>query len=115
MGKKRSIGLTPRQEEWRCHLEARARSGETMRGYAKRLELSESAMYQAAKDLRRRGVLPKSARSRSGARKPSFVKVFAAAVHAPSSGAWRARLPNGIVLEGSEGLGPKLLEALAAL
>ena len=85
-----------------------------MRGYAKRRELSESAMYQAAKDLRRRGVLPKSARSRSGAGKPSFVKV-SAAVHSGSSGAWRARLPNGIVLEGSEGLGSELLEALAAL
>ena len=114
MGKKRSSGLTPRQQEWLRHLEACARSGETMRGYAKRLELSESAMYQAAKDLRRRGVLPKSSRSRSAKRKPSFVKV-SAAVHAPSSGAWRARLPNGIVLEGSEGLGPRLLEALAAL
>ncbi len=65
MGKKRSSGLTPGQQEWRRHLEACARSGETMRGYAKRLELSESAMYQAAKDLRRRGVLPKRARSRS--------------------------------------------------
>ncbi len=85
-----------------------------MRGYAKRLELSESAMYQAAKDLRRRGVLPKSAHSRSNAEKSSFVKV-SGALHAPSSGAWRVRLPNGVVLEGSEGLGPKLLEALAAL
>ena len=114
MGKKRSSVLTPRQQEWRHHLEACARSGETMRGYAKRLELSESAMYQAAKDLRRRGVFPKSARSRSKATLSSFVKV-SAAVSGPSSGAWRARLPNGIVLEGSEGLGPKLLEALAAL
>jgi hypothetical protein len=114
MARERSIGLTPRQQEWRRHLEACARSGETMRGYAKRLELSESAMYQAAKDLRRHGVLPQSARSRSEAKKPSFVKV-SAAVHGTSSGAWRARLPNGIVLEGSEGLGPKLLEALAAL
>ena len=114
MGKKRSSGLTPRQQEWRGHLEACARSGETVRGYAKRLELPESAMYQAAKDLRRRGVLPKRARSRSKTKSPAFVKV-SAAVPAPSSGTWRARLPNGVVLEGSEGLGPKLLEALAAL
>ena len=114
MGKKRSRGLTPRQQEWRGHLESCARSGETVRGYAKRHGLSESAIYQAAKDLRRRGVLPKSPRSRSAQKPSSFVKV-SAAVHATSSGAWRARLPNGVVLEGSEGLGPKLLEALAAL
>ena len=114
MARNRSKGLTPRQREWRRHLEACARSGETMRGYAKRLELSESAMYQAAKDLRRRGVLPRTARSRSVRKESAFVKVTGA-VHVPSSGAWRARLPNGIVLEGSERLGPKLLEALAAL
>ena len=114
MGKNRPNDLTPRQQEWRRHLEACTRSGETMRGYAKRLELSESAMYQAAKDLRRRGVLPRRSRSRSNAMKPSFVKV-SAAVHASCSGAWRARFPNGIVLEGSEGLSPELLEALAAL
>ena len=114
MGKKRRSGLTPRQEEWLGHLEACARSGETMRGYANRLELPESAMYQAARNLRRRGVLPRSARSRSEAKKPAFVKMTAA-VSTPSSGTWRARLPNGIVLEGSGGLGPELLAALAAL
>ena len=37
------------------------------------------------------------------------------AVRSTSSGSWRARLPNGVMLEGSEGLGPELLEALAAL
>jgi hypothetical protein len=71
-------------------------------------------MYQAAKDLRRRGVLPASRRGRSDAKKLRFVKV-SPAVCATSSGTWRARLPNGIVLEGSDGLGPELLEALAAL
>ena len=114
MGKKRSKELTPRQQEWRRHLEACAESGETVRGYAKQHGLSEHAMYQTAKDLRQRGLLPARRRRQSDARKPSFVKV-SAAVHAPSSGAWRARLPNGIVLEGSEGLGPRLLAALAAL
>ena len=37
------------------------------------------------------------------------------AVRSTGSGGWRARLPNGVMLEGSEGLGPELLEALAAL
>ena len=114
MGGKRSIGLTPGQREWRRHLAACARSGETVRGYAKRHGFSEQAMYQASKELRQRGVLPASGRGRSAGKKPSFVKV-SPAVRSTGSGGWRARLPNGVVLEGSEGIGPELLEALAAL
>jgi hypothetical protein len=114
MGAKRSSGLTPRQQEWRRHLGACTQRGETVRAYAKQHGLSEHAMYQAAKELRQRGLLPASRRRRSGAKKPSFVKV-SPAVRSMSSGTWRARLPNGIVLEGSDGLGPELLEALAAL
>ena len=55
MGRKRSTGLTPRQREWLGHLQACRRSGETIRAYAKRHRLSDQAMYQAARDLRRRG------------------------------------------------------------
>jgi len=114
MGKRHSSGLTGRQQEWRRHLEACSRSGETVRGYAKRHGLSEHAMYQAAKVLRQRGVVPKKLRDRSAGKKPPFVKV-SAAVRSTPSGTWRARLPNGTVLEGTGGLGPELLEALAAL
>ena len=114
MGKQRSIGLTQGQQEWHRHLVACARSGETVRAYAKRHGFSEQAMYQASKELRQRGVLPASRRGRSAGKKPSFVKV-STAVRSTSSGSWRARLPNGVMLEGSEGLGPELLEALAAL
>ena len=113
MGQRRSSGLTPRQQEWQRHLEACARSGETVRAYAKRHGLSEHAMYQTAKDLRQHGLLPASRRRRSS-KKPSFVKV-SPTVRASSSGSWRARLANGIVLEGSGGLSAELLEALAAL
>ena len=115
MGEERSKGLTPRQREWLGHLRACARSGETVRAYAKQRGFSEHAMYQATKVLRRRGVLPAhSRRPRKAQTVPAFVKV-PAAVRPTSSGTWRARLPNGIVLEGSEGLGRELLEALAAL
>ena len=114
MGKKRAIGLTPGQQKWRRHLAACARSGETVRAYAKRHGFSEQAMYQASKELRQRGVLPAIRRGRSAGKKPSFVEV-SSAVRSTGSGSWRARLPNGVMLEGSEGLGPELLEALAAL
>ena len=114
MGEKRSIGLTPGQQAWRRHLVACALSGETVRAYAKRQGLSDQAMYQASKELRRWGLLPASRRGRSAGKKPSFVKV-SAAVRSTSSGSGRARLPNGVMLEGSEEIGPELLEALAAL
>ena len=114
MGRNRSKGLTARQQEWLGHLEACARSGETVRGYAKRHELSEHAMYQAAKDLRQRGLLPASPRGRSKAKKSAFVKVSPGTRSTPSR-TWRARLPNGVVLEGSGAVGRELVEALAAL
>jgi hypothetical protein len=113
MGKKRSAGLTPRQREWLRHLRACARSGETVRAYAKRHGFAEHGMYQAAKDLRQRGVLPARRRSEAKSR-PTFVKV-SPAVSAIASSRWRVRLPNGVVLEGTEILGPEWLEALARL
>jgi hypothetical protein len=73
-------------------------------------------MYQAAKELRRRGALP-TCRRRSrlepkGA--SAFVRVSPAASPLAAS-AWRVRLPNGVVLEATEALGPAWLEALARL
>ena len=90
-----------------------------MRGYAKRNELSEHALYQAAKDLRRKGVLAPSGRASkaapgacAAAARARFVEVRATAP-APmqTQGAWRARLPNGVVIEGAG----ELSGALAAL
>lgn len=119
MGKKRSTDLTPRQREWLGHLRACSRSGETVRAYAKRHRLSEHGMYQAAKDLRERGALPAPRRRRSPKQSsPTFMKIASApAVSsiaiAPSP--WRVRLPNGVVVEGTEVLSPAWLEALARL
>ncbi len=119
MGKKRSAGLTPRQREWLGHLRACARSGATVRGYAQRHGLSEHGMYQAAKDLRRRGALPASRRGRSPQQSPpTFVRIACAPAVSPIASApssWRVRLPNGVVIEAGETLGPAWLEALARL
>jgi len=109
-----SAALTPRQREWLRHLRACARRGGTMRAYAQRHGLSEHGLYQAAKDLRQRGVLGSSRPRQSAAKRPTFVKVAPAASTIGSS-AWRVRLPNGVVLEGTEVLGPEWLEALARL
>jgi transposase len=124
MGRKRASGLTPRQREWLGHLRKASSAGESVRGYAKRLGLSEHTLYQAAKDLRRKGVhvsADKASRAVSARRaavtRPRFVEVRAtqaAAPAAPSPSAWRARLLNGVVIEGTGELGG-VLEALHRL
>ncbi len=112
-GRKRSKGLTARQREWRGHLRAAARSGETIRAYAKRHGLSEQALYQAARVLRQRGVQP-AGRARWEKPRPTFVRV-SPAVSSYGAPAWRVRLANGVVLEGSGAVGRELVEALARL
>jgi hypothetical protein len=116
MGRKRSAGLTPRQQEWLGHLQACARSGESVRAYAKRHGFSEHGMYQAAKGLRRRGALPTGRRRSRLEQKstPAFVRVLPAASPIVTS-TWRVRLPNGVVIEAGEALAPAWLEALARL
>jgi len=122
MGKQRASGLTPRQREWLGHLRKASSAGESVRAYAKRLGPSEQALYQAAKDLRRKGVLAPTGRASRKVAAPRaavvparFVEVRAirgAAAEGPS--AWRARLPNGVVIEATGELGG-VLEALHRL
>ena len=89
-----------------------------------RLLLAE-LLYQLAKVLRKKGVLPPATHGGShtsprlrASRKPRFVEVkTSAATHDPSGGfpaAWRARLQNGVVLEGSADL-DLVIETLAKL
>jgi len=115
MGSSGATKLTPRQREWLGHLRAARQRGETVRRYARRRRLSEAAMYQAARHLRKRGAWPKVARSGPKARRQAFVRVAPAAADAGASGTWRARLPNGVVLEGAGAPDRALLEALARL
>jgi hypothetical protein len=91
-----------------------------MRAYAQRHGLSEHGLYQAAKDLRQRGVLAPGRPRRSSTKRATlgkrstFVKV-APAASAIGSSVWRVRLPNGVVLEGTDRLGTEWLEALSRL
>jgi len=107
-------------------LEACAREGLTIRAFAKRRRLSEQQLYQLAKVLRRKGLLPPAAHRglrveaprQLAVRKRRFVEVRAEACAAPappsSSATWRAKLPNGVVLEGNADL-DRVVEALARL
>lgn len=110
--------LTALQRQGLERLEACAREGLTIRAFAKRRRLSERQLYQLAKVLRRKGLLPPAARGgwrveaprELAVRKPRFVEVRTGAAHpAPalpsSSATWRAELPNGVVLEGRCDLG----------
>jgi hypothetical protein len=109
--------LTPRKREWLRHLRACASRGETRRAYARRHGLSEQALYQAARELRGLGMLV-PASVRRGARKPAtFVRVTpgASSIGSIAASPWRVRLPNGVVLEGSERFNAEWLEALARL
>jgi transposase len=120
--------LTVLQEQGLKRLEACAREGLTIRAYAKRQRLSEQQLYQMAKVLRAKGVLAPSRRGGKpepprvrAERRPRFVEVQAHALTRASSDAadsaastWRARLPNGVILEGSTDF-CRVIEALAKL
>jgi len=115
--------LTALQRQGLERLEACAREGLTIRAFARRRRLSEQSLYQVAKVLRRKGVLPPASRGgskasstrREAAPKPRFVQVLAAEATTPEpAAAWRARLPNGVVLEGTSDLA-RVVEALAKL
>jgi hypothetical protein len=118
--------LTALQRQGLERLEACAREGVSIRAYARRRRLSAQQLYQVGKVLRRKGVLPAATRgggtpapSRQRAvRKPRFVEVRTSAVpdaaFACAPSAWRARLPNGVVLEGATDL-CAVLEVLAKL
>lgn len=113
--------LTDSQQRWLTHLEACVAQGEAMSVYASRAGLSLGAMYEAARTLRRKGALGPRARPRAGGgRTPAsagdrtFLRVPVEGVRADGP-AWRARLPNGVILEGKESLGRELVSLFAAL
>lgn len=118
--------LTALQRQGLERLEACAREGLTIRAYARRRRLSEQQLYQIAKVLRSKGLLPASTRGGSKAeprrvlavRRSRFVEVKADAVSCEPSetspATWCARLPNGVVLEGGTDI-ERLVKALSKL
>ena len=115
--------LTPALRRWLSHLRRCAREGGTIRAYAKRHRLSEWALYTAKRELRSKGVLPPAKREARAVSKrrgrapkpPRFIEVKAERpVVSSYETAWRARLPNGVVVEGNSPLGP-VVAALAQL
>lgn len=110
--------LPPGQHKALSQIEDARRRGESLRGYAKRHQLSEGALYQAARALRRKGFLESSSEKatpigNSISRKAKFVELKTV-VPSPGQPEWRVRFSNGTVLEGHSEIGP-VLEALARI
>ena len=79
--------LTDRQRYWLEHIQACEASGKTVAEYATDRGIEVKAMYAGKKVLVKKGILPRTHRSR-------FQR---AQVTAPvSDSAWRIQLPNGL-------------------
>lgn len=79
MARKMGEGTGSREGYWRGHVEARARSGESVRGYCRSRGLSESGFYFWKRELKRR-----DERAASNGSAPAFAEV---------------RLPSSVVRE----------------
>ena len=106
--------LTKRQREWLRHLRACQRSGKRVKDYAAEQGIPVQSLYQAAKRLRKRGVLAPSGRRAS--QRQGFVRVAMASAAPDLRSAWRMRLPCGTVFESTTPLsGEQLLTLLERL
>jgi len=110
MAKSRSNerALSPTVRKRLRQIRACEKSGESLKDYAKRHDLSVHALYQAKKLARRQGVLPPHAgpgsrppRShKAPAAEPTpFVEVVARTPRPAAGPAWRLRFAGGEVLE----------------
>ena len=82
--------LTERQRCWLEQIEACAASGKSVAAYAEKHGLDARAMYGAKKVLVRKGVLPRTHRSR-------FQRAQVVASMADSQ--WHIQLPNGVSVD----------------
>jgi transposase len=87
------------------------RSGESLRAYAARHDLSVHALYAAKRTARQQGLLPPHGAERGKRRRaprdqvPRFAEAIARARSSEPDGTWRLRFAGGEVLESSTPLG----------
>lgn len=106
--------LTKTQRHWLRHLRACHRSGSRVKDYAAQQGIPVQSLYQAAKRLRKRGLLEPS--GRRAAAPQGFVKVAVGTASPDLHNAWRIRLPNGTIFESTTALsGEQLLTLLERL
>lgn len=103
----RRAGLTERQRYWLKHLRACEASGESVKSYATKHGLSAYALY----DVRKRVKALAQPASTPSASPVSFAKVRAS-IRPAREGRWKARFPNGTVLEWDAPLDAEFLGSL---
>ena len=104
--------LTDKQRFWRDHLLAAQASQLSYAQYAKKHSLNLQALYYWSMTLRRKGVLDQPASAFVELKVKPTAQV--GADHPSANSSFRARLPNGVVLE-LEGLNEQMLRWLASL
>ncbi len=89
MDDSQEISLTKKQRHWLEHLQACEASGQGIAAYAAEQGLDARTLYAGKKILVKKGVLPRTHRSR-------FHRVQVQGL--VSDNAWRIQLPNGLVV-----------------
>ncbi len=84
------LALTEHQRKWLGRLQACEASGKSLTAYASEHGFPVRALYDAKKALVKKGVLPRTRKSR-------FQRVQMATVAADTK--WRIQLPNGVMVE----------------
>lgn len=104
--------LSDRQRYWLKHIRAAEQKREPLKHYAKRLGLSEQALYEAKRRLRQRGVLAPAPKRRPASVR--FVQVVAASgpESRPAPSTLRVQLASGAVLEWCEAPAGEVLREL---
>lgn len=130
MAKNETVERAALSATLRTHLdviEACEQSGEPLSRYAERNGLSIHTLYQAKKELRKKGVLPPPQRPRDTAgwkrgdkvqRVPRFVQAVQSGEGKAAALAWRLRMPTGVVFESATPIAPdeivRLVQALGS-
>ena len=104
--------LSDKQQFWLDHLVAARANQLSYAQYAKKHSLNLQALYYWSMTLRRKGLLNQSASAFVELKVKPAAQIGAA--HPSANPSFRARLPNGVVLE-LEGLNEQTLRWLASL
>jgi len=103
MDDSQEISLTEKQRHWLEHLQACEASGKGIAAYAADQGLDARTLYAGKKILVKKGVLPRTRRSR-------FHRVQVQDL--VSDNAWRILLPNGLVIDFTGAVDARTLSAV---
>lgn len=97
--------LSPTSRKWLEEVRACEKSGESLKSYAERKNVSVHALYQAKKRAREQGLLPPHRKGKTPTASPrrSQSPRFVEAIHRVEpheiAAVWRIRFPDGAIFE----------------